>query len=244
MPAGFYGPDLAFIHDAGFLGFARGAAPWVLKRLVRRCEPGACVVEIGCGSGGLTGALVAAGYRVLGVDVSSAMVRLARRRAPAARFRVASWYRFAPPPCDAIVAVGECLNYLAAAPAQHRRALGGFFRRAGAALRPGGILLFDLLEPHPAVPKRRTALSGGAGWSIHAEITEQGDVITRRMTLARDVAGRTRASRETHRQCRLARAGIEADLRAAGFVVTWRDGYGRQHLPPGHVVAEALRVFG
>ncbi len=69
MAAAFYGADLAFIHDAGFLGFARQAAPWVVKRLARRCEPAAQVVEIGCGAGALTRALVAAGYRVLGVDV-------------------------------------------------------------------------------------------------------------------------------------------------------------------------------
>ncbi len=244
MPAGFYGADLAYIHDAGFLGFARQAAPWVLKRLARRCEPGARVIEIGCGSGGLTRELAAAGYRVLGVDVSPAMIGLARRRAPAARYRVASWYRFAPPPCDAIVAVGECLNYLAATPERHLRALTGFIRRAGAVLRPGGILVFDLLEPSPQVPGRRTALGGGAGWSIRAEIAERGAVITRRMTLTRDVAGRNRVSHEIHRQCRLARPPIEAALRAAGFVVTWRDGFGRQHLPPGHAVAEALRVFG
>ena len=54
--------DLAYIHDAGFLGFSRRAAPHVLRRLERRCEPGATVVEIGCGSGGLTKALTKAGY--------------------------------------------------------------------------------------------------------------------------------------------------------------------------------------
>jgi len=244
MPAGFYGPDLACVHDAGFLGFARGAAPWVLKRLARRCEPGARVVEIGCGSGGLTAALAAAGYRVIGVDISRAMIRRARRRAPTAAYRVASWYRWAPPPCEAIVAVGECLNYLAATPARHRRALTAFFGRAGAALRPGGLLLFDLLEPHPAVPPRRTVAAEGAGWAIRAEIAEAGGLITRRMTLHREVAGRRRTRHETHRQCRLSREPIAAALRAAGFVVSWRDGYGRRRLPPGHVVAEALRLFG
>ncbi len=244
MPAKFYGPDLAFAHDAGFLGFARQAAPWLRKRLARRCEPGARVVEIGCGSGGLTKELSGAGFRVLGVDVSPAMIRLARRRAPAAHYRVAAWQRLAPPPCDAIVAVGECLNYLAGPPARHQRALEAFFHRSAAALRPGGLLLFDFLEPNPQAPRDRTAASGGPGWSIRAEIEERGAIITRRITLERDASGRKRTRRETHRQCRLPRRRIDAALRAAGFVVVWRDGFGRPRLPPGHVVVEALRVFG
>lgn len=244
MPAAFYGPDLAFIHDAGFLGFARQAAPWVVKRLARRCEPAARVVEIGCGSGALTRELAAAGYRVLGVDASPAMIRLARRQSPAGHFRLARWQEFSPPPCDAIVAVGECFNYLSATPARHQRALVAFFNRARAALRPGGLLLFDLLVPHPDIPTRRAAISGGADWSIRAEIRERGGVITRRMTLVRDVAGRDRVSHETHRQCRLAPAPVTAALRTAGFIVTWRDGFGRRHLPPGHVVVEALRGYG
>ena len=243
MPRKFYAADLAYVHDAGFLGFARRAAPWVLKRLARRCGPGARVVEIGCGSGGLTRELAGAGYRALGVDVSPAMIRLAREQVPAGRFRLASWYQFVPPPCDAIVAVGECFNYLSASPDRHLWALAAFLRRAGVALRPGGSLLFDFLEPCPDGPHRRTRLVRGAGWAIQAEITEHGNVITRRITVTRVVGDRRRISRETHRQLRLPRAQVERALRATGFVVTWHDGYGRHRFPAGHVVVEALRTF-
>ena len=243
MSEKLYAEDLAYIHDAGFIAFARRAVPYVLKRLRRRCESGARVVEIGCGSGGLTQSLAEAGYEVLGVDVSPSMIRLARRKVPTADFRVASWYNFALPPCDAIVAVGECFNYMSAGRARHERAVDAFLRRAGAALHAGGILVFDFLEPCPRRPRRRTLQRCGTDWAVLVEIGEDRRVITRRITSIRFQSAGARWSQETHRQCRLPRRQIERALRAAGFMVTFHDGYGRMHLEEGHVVAEALRTF-
>ena len=76
LPADAYRDDLAYIHDAGFGGFATQAAPFVLKLLedgdIRRGQ----VVELGCGSGIVAAALTRAGYNVLGFDsVTSAMTR-------------------------------------------------------------------------------------------------------------------------------------------------------------------------
>lgn len=244
MNGKFYAEDLAYIHDAGFSAFAAQAAPYVLKRLRRRCEAGARIVEIGCGSGELTQHLTSAGYQVLGVDLSPAMVRLARKKAPAATFRRASWYDFTPPPCDAIVAAGECFNYLSAGRARHERVLTAFLRRAGAALRAGGLLLFDFLEPCAHRPRHRTRQCCGKDWAVLVDIGEAGRMITRQITAIRFQGGGTRCSQETHRQCRLSRRQIERALRVAGFMVTFRDGYGNMHLEAGHVVAEALRMFG
>lgn len=241
MSPKFYAKDLAYIHDVGFLDFARRAAPAVLQTLQRRCRPGARVVEVGCGSGGLTQKLSDASYRVLGVDLSSAMVRLARRKALAARFRVVSWYDFEPPACDAIVAVGECFNYLSATPARHEAAVRAFLGRAGEALRPGGVLLFDFLELSPARPPLRMVHADGKDWAIRANVREDQAAITREITSVRVVAGRCRCSRETHRQMRLPRQQMEQTLRAAGFSTTFRDGFGKTPLGKGRVVVEAVK---
>lgn len=107
-----YGPDLAFVHDAGYSDFARGAAPGLLALLRRAGISRGFVVELGCGSGAATRALVAAGHRVLGLDASPHMVRLARRHVPAARFAVGRLPAASMPACDAVVAVGEVLNYM------------------------------------------------------------------------------------------------------------------------------------
>ncbi len=197
-----------------------------------------------CGSGGLTQCLAEAGHRVLGVDVAPAMLRLARRRAPGATFRAASWYDFPLPPCAAIVAVGECLNYMTAGRRRHEAALRRFFRRAAVALPPGGLLLFDFLTPWVGRPRHRNLEAYGADWLVLVAAGEDRwrRVLTRRITAIRRVGPRQRLSVEIHRQCLLCRREVSRALRAAGFTVRFHAGYGRRRLKPGQVVAEAVRI--
>src|SRR5947209_4041797 len=83
-----YATDLAYIHDQGYGQFARDSAPGVLKILRQNGIKDGPVVDLGCGSGIWARALVDVGYRVIGVDISPAMIDLARRRVPEAEFHV------------------------------------------------------------------------------------------------------------------------------------------------------------
>ena len=102
-----YGEDLAYIHDLGFGNFARSAAPFVLKLLHQEGESGGLVVDLGCGSGILAKELSDEGYRVLGFDLSPAMIDIARGRVPTADFRVGSFLSAKLPRCAAVTAIGE-----------------------------------------------------------------------------------------------------------------------------------------
>ena len=73
-----YRNDLAYIHDAGFGQIARAAAPVLLDALRRQGTVRGLVVDLGCGSGILARDVVDAGYEVLGIDISQAMIALAR----------------------------------------------------------------------------------------------------------------------------------------------------------------------
>lgn len=77
-----YQEDLAYIHDVGFDFYARGVAPELLKILRRHGIRKGLVVDLGCGSGIWARELTDAGYEVLGVDISGAMIRLARKKRP------------------------------------------------------------------------------------------------------------------------------------------------------------------
>ena len=82
-----YRDDLAYIHDAGFGGFAQAAAPVLVETLRRNGIMYGLVIDLGCGSGILSHAISEAGYDVLGIDISDAMVAMARRRVPRGQFR-------------------------------------------------------------------------------------------------------------------------------------------------------------
>src|ERR1017187_10316881 len=161
-----YDRDLAYIHDTGFTGFARKAAPGLLRLLRQNRVPRGLVVDAGCGSGVWARELTDRGYEVLGIDISVDMIRLARRQATASKFQAGSFLSAALPPCDAVTSIGECLNY-AFDRRSAKRGLAGVFRRVHGALRPGGVFVFDIVEPGVAAegkPQRR--FLEGPDWAI------------------------------------------------------------------------------
>ena len=106
-----YSDDLAYVHDVGFSAYAVDAGPGLLEILRSRGVDAGLIVDLGCGSGIWAARLVAEGYRVLGIDISAPMIRIARRNAPGARFQVGSLLTCELPPCDAVTSIGECVNY-------------------------------------------------------------------------------------------------------------------------------------
>ena len=230
-----YGADLAFVHDTGFGGFARDGGRWILAQLRRRGVRGGRVVDLGCGSGIWAAALCRAGYDVLGVDVSAAMLALARRRAPRATFRRESLLDATIPPCDAVTSLGECLSYAFDSSAG-TRALPAFFRRVRRALRPGGLFVFDVATPgRGAGPSVRW--HAGEGWVVVARVAEdrQRRVLTREITTFRRVGRAWRRSDETHWLRLFPPRDVLRALAAAGFRACRVSGYGRVRLPPGWV---------
>src|SRR5215213_4702288 len=108
----WYGEDLAYIHDVGHADFALESAPGILEILARNGIHDGLVVDLGCGSGLWARELVDAGYRVLGIDISEAMIELSRAKVPEAEFRMGSLFDTDIPRCRAVTAVSEVLNYL------------------------------------------------------------------------------------------------------------------------------------
>ena len=230
----FYQEDLAYIHHVGFGDFARRAAPELLRLLQRKNRQTGLVLDLGCGSGIWTQALIRAGYEVHGLDLSPAMIKLARQNAPQAQFQLGSWFRAKLRPCIAITVLGEGLNYLF--DPHDRRDLQNFFARAYHALQSGGVLVFDLLEPGSlgGVNPQRT-YAAGEDWAILLEKKEdrRTATLTRTMTIFRQVGKQYRRSAEVH-TVRLYRGNeLAHGLRRIGFKVRLLRGYGELRFRKG-----------
>lgn len=65
------------------------------------------VVDVGCGAGVLTCALVEAGFDVTGIDYSGDLLAIAAASVACARFVNASIYDYAISGCEAIIAIGD-----------------------------------------------------------------------------------------------------------------------------------------
>jgi SAM-dependent methyltransferase len=226
-----YREDLAAIHAAGFTALASAAAGELLPRL----EPRSRVLELGCGDGTTARLLCDAGHEVHGIDSSPAFIELARRRAPAATFRIGSFADAAfPRDCHATLAVGEVLGYLDAA-GRCRADLDRVLARIARAVRPGGLLLFDLAGPGRARPAHARTWTEGDGWAVLVETRLAGNELTREIVTYRDLGGGAfRRADETHRRRLHRPADVLAALRAAGFAArTLRPGYAGEPMPPG-----------
>jgi len=229
-----YAEDLAYIQHAGYGEFARRAAPGLL-RLLRDAEiREGLVVDLGCGAGVWLRELTRAGYDALGIDVSAALLRIARHTAPEASLRRGSAHTLALPPCDAVTAISEVLSYRT--PGRPAPRYDRLFRRVARALRPGGLFLFDLMVEGPptAPPMAYRTWTAGPDWAVLAEVSEQRRRrrIVRDITTFRRVAAGYRRGHERHEQTVAARRQVEQALRAAGFRVRASRRYGRLELPP------------
>jgi SAM-dependent methyltransferase len=231
-----YAADLAYIHDAGFGGFATAAATFLIEHLRSHKRNSGKIVELGCGSGIQAAAVTQAGYDVLGFDISPAMVTLAKERAPRGEFRVASFLDAELPPCTMVTAVGEIFNYLF----DERNSLASlkkFFCRVYHAIEPGGWLLFDVALVGRIPEGRRRTYSEGPDWACLVEGCEDSRkrTLTRQITSFRQIGDHYQRDSETHRLRLYEPEELLEPLRKLGFRVRTLRGYGEFEFPPGYL---------
>jgi SAM-dependent methyltransferase len=239
-----YRNNLAYIHDVGFGSFAKNSAPGLLKLLQHSGIAAGLVVDLGCGSGVWASELSQAGYEVTGIDISRAMIAMARKRVPAADFRVASLLTAELPHCVAVTSLGECLNYLFDETNNLRR-LRRLFRRVYDALKPGGVFIFDVAEPGRGKGPHQKHFEG-PDWAVLLEVEEdhRTNQLTRGITLFRKVGELYRRDEEVHRLQLYSRSEIARSLRSAGFRVHTLHSYGDQEMIKGCVAFLARKARG
>jgi hypothetical protein len=182
--------------------------------------------------------LTKAGHTATGIEASAPLARYARAAAPAAAVKIGSAHRAVLPPCSAITAIGEVLSYRATRGA-HAAALRRLFRRAHAALPPGGLLVFDLLVEGPRMAYE--IAHEGEGWAIVTRVTERRGAVVREIESARRIGRRVRRGRERHVLAVARVDAVVADLERVGFTVRTARAYGRCRLRPRRIAFIATR---
>ena len=233
---GGYREDLAYIHDVGYSDYALKSAPGILNILADNNIRVGLVVDLGCGSGFSALELTKAQYRVLGIDISEALIAIARTRAPSAEFRVESLFKTDIPACNAVISIGECFNYLFDTDNSYKT-LTQLFDRVYRALTPGGIFVFDIAEPGQVSPGHNTqGFTEGKDWIVlveKAEDPEQSTLIRRIITF-RKLEEYYRRDEEVHHLRLYKATEVGEQLSQVGFQIQIKRGYGQYKLPKAH----------
>ena len=237
----YYEHDLALVHHRGFGSHADACAPGVLKLLEPVLARDGLVLEFGCGSGLLTRHLVRAGHRVIATDASPSMLDVAGDYlgAEAPELRRLTLPADPVPEVDAIVGIGHPISYLpdAAAIEQAVAAM-------ASALRPGGVLVFDICDLAWGRARRGAMSQGRVGpdWAIVTEFSEPSpDRFVRDMTtFLPNGDGSWRRSSEHHENTLIDTSELPGRLAELGVIAEVRHAFGDETLPEGlHVIVAA-----
>ncbi|MBJ7355274.1 MAG: class I SAM-dependent methyltransferase [Thermoleophilaceae bacterium] len=209
-----YRAALAQIHDDGFGFIATGAAKVLLAGLKLQGFNDGLVVELACGGGISSRMIVDGGFDVLGFDMSPDMIEIARERVPEGRFETISLYDAEIPECVAVTGIGEAFNYRFDERAGFD-AMRAVFERVHAALKPGGIFIFDVAQPGRAMPRLEHTTWEGEGWRVTSETVEAPgtNTLERRITSTRG----EETDIEIHRLALYDHEAVFAALRETGF---------------------------
>ncbi len=223
---------LAGVYDDFTVGYQAEAWTAKLEAMVLRWEPpGRRLLDVGCGTGKSFLPMLNRGWRVVGCDVSPAMLDIARQKTGGSVPLHVADVRELPNlgEFDLAWALNDTFNYMMS-DEELAAALGGMRR----SLAPGGVLLFDL----STLAGMRQLFSGDLVRRVgdremrwvgdHAQEIEPGAVNAARF----EVVGDPSASHE-HRQRHFPEADALRALERAGLecVEVWGDYEGEQDRP-------------
>ena len=229
-----YRRNLALVYHRGFSLHALASAPGILALLEPVRARRGLVLELGCGSGLLTGELIAEGHRVIATDASQAMLELACEYVPdALDVRPLTLPDDPLPSADAVVSVGHALNYLPDEAAIDRALIA-----IARAVRPGGLFAVDMVDLSYGTLRHEDSGRVGRDWAIVTRFrTPAANLVVRDITtFVAEPDGGWRRDDERHSHLLFDARRVPGLLAAEGVQVTVARAFGDEPLPGGLAV--------
>ncbi len=157
---------LAEVYEAMYRTFIDYEAEFAFYiQLLGNQVGGNSLLEIGCGTGHLASRFSQAGFLYTGLDLSSTMLEIARRKHPTGTFVEADMRHFdQAQPTDAVVMTGRTISYLLT-----NQDLSDCFASVRRNLRAGGLFCFDFIDASRFIPM----INGGRKITHHAEYNDK-----------------------------------------------------------------------
>ncbi len=184
-------------------------------------------LDIGCGGGWFTRAFARAGYTMTGLDVSPEMLNFAQEKAMKEGVRgeylLGDITKFrTPKKFDFATAINDCVNYIP------KNKLDAAFKNIKAALKKGGIFLFDISSEK----KFKEKIANTVSMDDREDVTylnfnrEEEDGVTMEVTLfVKNEGGTYERFDEIHRQYRYSEEEILDSLARCGFTLLGVEGH-------------------
>ena len=143
-----YSGYASMYDDLGQERFALSVLPLISLIVRRYCPSAHQVLDLACGTGAASIALSREGYAVVGVDRSSEMLDIARRKASDAGLQIEFIQQDMTAlglnqAADLVISLYDSVNYLLTG-----NELEAAFRGVARALNPGGLFIFDVNTVH------------------------------------------------------------------------------------------------
>ena len=158
MPS--FAKDYAAYYDAFYAHKDYAAEAHYVKQIIAPYATSKTLLELGCGSGKYTREFSKMGFSVVGLDISSEMLEIAKAQAPSATYCCADMGKFAlNTQFDAVVSLFHCIGYQV-----ENTALLATFGNVAAHLKNGGVFVFDVwygpavLEQKPEIRTKRVCV--------------------------------------------------------------------------------------
>ena len=197
---------------------------WWLRQFKKYIKKGSRVLDVGCGTGALSFALMDAGYDVTGLDLSGDMLAVTNEKAQALGISIELIERDmkeldAFSGFDCILIALDSLNYL-----KNEADVQLTLQGAAAALNEGGVLIFDVHTPHKMEQTFKDYLyvenDEELTYIWHIEPGEHPLSVVHELTMfAQNVNGSYQRTVEYHHQRTYPIRFYEAWLAEAGFEV-------------------------